>query len=221
MRTFSFNCYSRLSQLNVQSGKNSGWKNPSERESGILQEETQMLGKIATMAAVAAGGMMISKQLRKARNAEKTTIEESVEVNVPVSTAYNQWTQFEDFPKYMKGVCEVRQLDDTHLHWRARIGGKEEQWDAEITEQIPDQRIAWRSTSGAENAGVLTFHKISDSTTRIMLQMDYGPKGFMEGLGDALGAVKIRTRGDLKRFKKFIEDRGTETGAWRGSVAQH
>ena len=180
-----------------------------------------MLGKIATVAAMAAGGMMVSKQIKKARNAGKTTIEESVEVNVPVSTAYNQWTQFEDFPKFMKSVCEVRQVDDTHLHWRARIGGKEEQWEAEITEQIPDQRIAWHSTSGTQNAGVLTFHKISDSTTRIMLQMDYRPKGFMEGLGDVFGAVRKRTRGDLMRFKKFIEDRGSETGAWRGSVAQH
>jgi len=197
------------------------WKSFSGRGSGIFQKEFQMLGKIAAVAAVAAGGMMISKQFRKTRNAEKTTIEESIEVNVPVSTAYNQWTQFEEFPKFMKGVCEVSQVDDTHLHWRAKIGRKEEEWDAEITEQIPDQRIAWHSTGGAENAGVLTFHKISDSTTRIMLQMDYGPKGFMEGLGDALGAVKIRTRGDLKRFKKFIEDRGSETGAWRGSVAHH
>ena len=180
-----------------------------------------MFGKIVTMAAVAAGGMMLSKQLRKSRDSEKTTIEESIEINVPVSVAYNQWTQFEDFPRFMKGVCEVRQIDDTHLYWRADIAGKEEQWDAEITEQLPDHRIAWRSTSGAENAGVVTFHKISDSTTRIMLQMDYGTKGFMEGIGDALGAVKIRTRGDLKRFKKFLEERGSETGAWRGSVAQH
>jgi uncharacterized membrane protein len=180
-----------------------------------------MLGKIVTLAAVAAGGVLLSKQYKKSRDSEKTTIEESIEVNVPVSAAYNQWTQFEDFPKFMKGVCEVRQLDDTHLHWRAEIAGKEEEWDAEITEQIPDQRIAWRSISGAENAGVVDFHKISDSTTRIMLQMDYGPKGFMEGLGDALGAVKLRTRGDLKRFKKFLESRGSETGAWRGEVARH
>lgn len=180
-----------------------------------------MFGKIATIAAVAAGGMVLSKQFKKSRDAGKTTIEESIEVNTPVSVAYNQWTQFEDFPKFMKGVCEVRQLDDTHLHWRAEIAGKEEQWDAEITEQIPDHRIAWRSTSGAKNAGVVTFHRISDSTARIMLQMDYGTKGFMEGLGDALGAGKLRVRGDLKRFKAFLENRGSETGAWRGSVTQH
>lgn len=180
-----------------------------------------MLGKIATIAAVAAGGMILSKQLRKSRESGKTTIEESIEVNAPVSATYNQWTQFEDFPKFMKDVCEVRQLDDTHLHWRAEIAGKEEEWDAEITEQIPDQRIAWRSTSGAEHTGVVTFHKISDSTTRIMVQIDYSPKGFMEGLGDALEAVKMQVRGDLQRFKEFLETRGSETGGWRGSVAQH
>lgn len=180
-----------------------------------------MFGKIATIAAVAAGGMVLSKQLKKSRDARKTTIEESIEVNMPVGAAYNQWTQFEDFPKFMKGVCEVRQLDDTHLHWRAEIAGKEEQWDAEITEQIPDKRIAWRTTGGVKNAGVVTFHKISDSTTRIMLQMDYSAEGFMEELGDAVGAVKRRIRGDLKRFKTFLEKRGSETGAWRGSVTQH
>lgn len=180
-----------------------------------------MFGKIATIAAVAAGGMVLSKQLKKSRDAGKTTIEESIEVNMPVGAAYNQWTQFEDFPKFMKGVCEVRQLDDTHLHWRAEIAGKEEQWDAEITEQIPDKRIAWRTTGGVKNAGVVTFHKISDSTTRIMLQMDYSAEGFMEELGDAVGAVKRRIRGDLKRFKTFLEKRGSETGAWRGSVTQH
>lgn len=180
-----------------------------------------MLGKIVTLAAVAAGGIVLSKQLRKSRGSGKmSTVEASIEVNVPVSTAYNQWTQFEDFPKFMDGVREVRQVDDTHLHWRAEIAGKEQQWDAEITEQIPDKRIAWHSTSGVKNAGVVTFHKISDSTTRIMLQMDYDPQGFVERIGDALGAVKIQTSGNLKRFKEFLESRGKETGAWRGSVAQ-
>lgn len=180
-----------------------------------------MLAKILTIATIAAGGILLSKQLRKSRESGKTTIEESIEVNVPVSTAYNQWTQFEDFPKFMKGVREVRQLDDTHLHWRAEVAGKEEEWDAEITEQIPDKRIAWRSTSGAQNAGVVTFHKISDSTTRIMLQMDYAPKGFIEKVGDAAGVVETETRGDLEDFKKFLEERASETGSWRGSVPQH
>lgn len=180
-----------------------------------------MIGKIVTLAAVAAGGVMLSKKMKKNRDSGTSTIEDSIEVNVPISTAYNQWTQFEDFPKFMKGVIEVRQLDDTHVHWRAEIGGREEQWDAEITEQIPDTRIAWRSTSGAKNEGIVKFYKISDSVTRIVLQMDYGPKGFVEEVGDALGIVKMRASGDLKRFKDFIENRGHETGEWRGSVPQH
>ncbi|SEO56253.1 SRPBCC family protein [Nitrosovibrio sp. Nv6] len=181
-----------------------------------------MIGKIVTLAAVAAGGVLLSKKLKNSRHSEKTsTMEDSIEVNVPVSTAYNQWTQFEEFPKFMKGVREVRQLDDTHLHWRAEIGGKEEQWDAEITEQVPDTRIAWRSTSGAKNEGVVKFYKIGDSVTRIVIQMDYGPRGFVEEIGDALGIVKMRTSGDLRRFKEYIESRGKETGEWRGSVPQH
>jgi uncharacterized membrane protein len=180
-----------------------------------------MLGKIVTIAAAAADGIMLSKHFRKSYDSDKSTVEESIEVNVPVSTAYNQWTQFEDFPKFMKGVTEVHQIDDTRLHWRARIGGREEEWDCEITEQTPDQRIAWHSTSGAENSGVVTFHKIADSKTRIMLQMDYAPKSAMEEVGDAMGAVRMSTRGDLKRFKKFIEEQGKETGAWRGTVTQH
>jgi uncharacterized membrane protein len=187
-----------------------------------LAEEAKMLGKIVTLAAVAAGGVMLSKKMRKSDRSEHTsTVEDSIEVNVPVSTAYNQWTQFEEFPQFMKGVREVRQIDDTHLHWRAEIGGKEEQWDAEITEQIPDQRIAWRSTSGARNSGVVSFYSINDSKTRVVLKMEYGPRGFLEELGDALGAVKARTREDLRCFKEYLESHGKETGAWRGSVGQH
>ncbi|WP_019140160.1 SRPBCC family protein [Noviherbaspirillum massiliense] len=149
-----------------------------------------------------------------------SSVQKSIDVNVPVSTAYNQWTQFEDFPKFMEGVKEVRQLDNTHLHWHAEIAGKDKEWDAEITEQIPDQRIAWRSTSGALNAGVVTFHKISDDTTRVMVQMDYDPEGPMENVGDAVGVFSHRVEGDLERFKDFLESRGQETGAWRGNVAQ-
>jgi uncharacterized membrane protein len=181
-----------------------------------------MLNRIVTVAALAAGGILLSKQLKKSRGSGMmSTAEESIEVNVPVSTAYNQWTQFEDFPKFMESVHEVRQLDDTHLHWRADVAGKEEQWDSEITEQIPDKRIAWRSTGGVKNAGVVTFHKISDSKTRIMLQMDYVPRSADEKIGDALGLVKMRMRENLKRFKELLESRGKETGAWRGSVDQH
>ena len=188
----------------------------------LLSGGIKMLGRIVTVAAIAAGGMMLTKKFKKSRNSEYTsTIENSIEVNVPVSVAYNQWTQFEEFPKFMKGVREVRQIDDTHLHWRAEIAGKEEEWDAEITEQVPDQRIAWRSTSGAKNSGVVSFYGISDSKTRVVLKMDYGPRGFLEGLGDALGAVKARTSEDLKCFKEYLESHGKETGAWRGSIGQH
>ena len=122
-----------------------------------------------------------------------STIEKSIEVNVPVSTAYNQWTQFEDFPKFMEGVKEVKQLDDKRLHWRAEIAGKEKEWDAEITEQIRDKRIAWRSRTGAPNAGVVTFHQISPTTTRIMLQLEYDPETVVEPAGRVeVGAAKDR-----------------------------
>jgi uncharacterized membrane protein len=145
-------------------------------------------------------------------------IEKSIEINVPVKTAYNQWTQFEEFPKFMEGVRHVKQLDDKHLHWKAEIGGKEKKWDAEITEQIPDERIAWRSRGGAKNGGVVTFHRLSDSKSKVMLQMEYDPEGVVEHAGDAAGVVSQRVLGDLERFKRYIESRGQETGAWRGTV---
>jgi uncharacterized membrane protein len=145
-------------------------------------------------------------------------VESSIEVNVPVSTAYNQWTQFEEFPRFMEGVKHVRQLDDRTLEWNAEIAGKDKTWQAEITEQEPDERIAWTSTSGARNAGVVTFHRISDDTTKVMLQMDFEPEGAVESAGDALGIPERQVQGDLERFKEFIESRGTETGAWRGEV---
>lgn len=144
--------------------------------------------------------------------------EKSIEVNVPVSTAYNQWTQFEDFPKFMEGIEEVKQLDDTHLHWRAKIGGKEKEWKAEITEQIPDSRIAWRSTTGTRNDGMVSFTRLSDDTTRVTVNMTYEPEGMVESAGDAVGVLGRRVQGDLERFKDFLESRGHETGAWRGSV---
>lgn len=149
-----------------------------------------------------------------------TNIERSIDVNVPAHVAYNQWTQFEEFPRFMEGVEAVRQIDDTHLHWRARIAGKQEEWEAVITEQIPDERIAWTNTSGARNAGVVTFHRLDPATTRIMLQLDYRPDGMAETIGSALGILERRVEGDLQRFKEFIESRGRETGAWRGEVRQ-
>ncbi len=147
-----------------------------------------------------------------------SNIEQSIDVNVPVSTAYNQWTQFEDFPRFMEGVQEVRQLDDRRLVWRAEIGGREKTWEAEITEQIPDARVAWRSVGGTRNAGVVTFHRLGPDVTRVMLQLDYEPEGVVENLGDAVGVASARVRGDLQRFKEFIEQRGSETGGWRGSI---
>jgi uncharacterized membrane protein len=146
------------------------------------------------------------------------TIEKSIDVDVPVRAAYNQWTQFEEFPRFMEGVQEVKQLDDKRLLWRASIGGKEKVWEAEITEQIPDNRIAWRSRGGAHNAGVVTFHRLGDDRTRIMLQLEYEPEGVVENVGDAVGVVSARVTGDLERFKEFIESRGRETGAWRGEI---
>jgi uncharacterized membrane protein len=147
-------------------------------------------------------------------------IMESVDVNVPVRTAYDQWTQFESFPQFMDGVKQVRQLDDRTLEWVADVAGKEKRWKAKITEQEPDQRIAWTSTEGARNAGVVTFHRLGEGKSRVTLQLDVEPEGALETAGDALGVVKRRVKDDMERFKKFIESRGTETGAWRGEVEQ-
>lgn len=146
------------------------------------------------------------------------TIEKSIEVKVPVHTAYNQWTQFEDFPQFMEGVEDVRQIDDTHLHWRARFGGKVEEWDAEIDDQEPDRRVSWHAISGAQNAGAVTFAPTDAGTTRVDLRLDYQPEGATEQIGSALGLASRRVEGDLQRFKEFIESRGQETGAWRGRV---
>ncbi|HWH43600.1 MAG TPA: SRPBCC family protein [Thermoleophilaceae bacterium] len=146
------------------------------------------------------------------------TIEQTIEVDVPISTAYNQWTQFEEFPRFMEGVEEVRQLDDRRLHWVADIGGQRHEWEAEITEQHPDERVAWRNVDVKDNAGVVTFHKIDDSKTRIALQLDFAPEGIKEKIGSALGAPDRRVKGDLERFRDFIEERGRETGEWRGEV---
>ena len=148
------------------------------------------------------------------------SIEKSVEVDVPVSTAYNQWTQFEEFPSFMNGVEAVKQLDETHLHWVASIGGHREEWDAEITEQIPDERVAWKATSGKGNAGVVTFHQLDDNRTKVMLQLDWESEGMVEALGALLGRDDRAVKGDLERFKELVEKQGSESGAWRGEVKQ-
>ncbi|MEX2293920.1 MAG: SRPBCC family protein [Acidimicrobiales bacterium] len=142
----------------------------------------------------------------------------TVDVRVPVRTAYDQWTQFEEFPQFMDGVRSVTQLDDTHLHWEAEIAGVRREWDAEITEQQPDQRIAWKATDGTQNAGVVTFHRLDDDQTRVALQLDVETEGIVEAIGEKLGFIKRRAAGDLERFKEMIEAGGVETGAWRGTV---
>jgi uncharacterized membrane protein len=145
-------------------------------------------------------------------------MQETIDVNVPAHTAYAQWTQFEEFPRFMENVEEVQQLDPTTLRWRASIAGTSKQWQAQITEQVPDRRIAWESTSGARNDGVVTFDRVAADLTRVTLQLNVEPDGPMESAGTALGLVSRSVHGDLERFRDFIEARGSETGAWRGEV---
>jgi uncharacterized membrane protein len=148
------------------------------------------------------------------------TIEKSIEVEVPVSMAYNQWTQFEEFPRFMEGVKSVRQLDDTHLEWNAEIGGEEHTWKAEISQQEPDRLVSWRAVHGKYNSGKVTFESLAPAKTRVNVEMTYDAEGVKEALGSALGFDSRRVSGDLDRFKEFIERRMTETGGWRGEVHQ-
>ncbi|NMH98180.1 SRPBCC family protein [Pseudonocardia acidicola] len=147
-----------------------------------------------------------------------TNLLHSVDVAVPVSTAYDQWTQFESFPQFMEGVDRIDQLDRTRTHWVTSIGGVQREFDAEITEQHPDERVAWKTENGVHQAGVVTFHRVDADTTRVTLQLDYEPEGVTEKVGDALGIVERRTKSDLDNFKRFIESRGAAEGAWRGDV---
>ena len=147
-----------------------------------------------------------------------TTITTAIDIKVPVQTAYNQWTQFEKFPAFMEGIVEVHQLDDTHLHWKAVLGGLEKEWDAVITEQIPDERITWKSTSGSINKGSVMFEPLSDEQSRVQLTIAYEPEGVIETVGDGIGTVSVRVKEDLNRFKDFIESQSAETGAWRGKI---
>ncbi len=148
-----------------------------------------------------------------------SNIKESVDVDVPLRVAYNQWTQFETFPQFMEGVVSIEQLTDTTNRWTVEVGGATRHFTTEITEQHPDERIAWRTIEGETgHAGVVTFHHLSDTTTRVNLDMDVEPEGFVEQAGDKLGFIHRRVKGDMARFKTFIEDRGRETGGWRGDV---
>jgi uncharacterized membrane protein len=146
--------------------------------------------------------------------------QESIDISVPVRDAYNQWTQFESFPEFMGGVDKIVQTDATHTHWTVKIGGVSREFDAEITEQTPDERVAWKSTSGTTHAGVVTFHRLGDSQTRVMLQLDTEPEGLVEKTGEAVGLVGHQVKADLERFKAFIEQRSNTTGGWRGMVDQ-
>ena len=142
----------------------------------------------------------------------------SVDVNRPIRVVYDQWTQFESFPKFMEGVERIEQTGPTTTHWVTKIAGVQREFDAEITEQHPDERVAWTTTNGTHQSGVVTFHRISDATTRVTLQLDHDPQGLVEVVGDALGIVQRRVKGDLAKFKSYIEARGHEDGAWRGDV---
>ena len=148
-----------------------------------------------------------------------SNIKQSVDVDVPVRTAYDQWTQFETFPQFMEGVESITQLSSTTNEWTVEVGGATRRFTTEIVQPEPDMRIAWRTVDGdTGHAGVVTFHKLSDTTTRVNLDMDVEPEGFIEQVGDKLGFISRRVKGDMERFKEFIEGRGVETGAWRGTV---
>jgi len=146
-------------------------------------------------------------------------IESSIEVAVPVSAAYNQWTQFEEFPQFMDGVEEVRQLGDTRLHWVASVGGRRAEWDAKILEQHPDRQISWISEDGKKTRGTVTFESLGEKQTLVRLSLGYQAEGFVEAVGSAAGLDRRRVEGDLERFKELIEGRGTETGAWREDIS--
>jgi len=147
-----------------------------------------------------------------------TTVTKSIDVDVPISTAYNQWTQFETFPEFMSGVESIQQIDDTHTHWKVDIGGVEREFDAEITEQHPDERVAWASTDGKTHAGVVTFHRLAEAETRVTVQLDWEPEGFVEKVGAVVGVDDMQVARDLTMFKQMIEAKGVEDGAWRGNV---
>ena len=149
-----------------------------------------------------------------------TQVIEAIDVDVPVSVAYNQWTQFESFPHFLSFVESIKQIDDTHTHWKVKIAGVEREFDATITEQHADERVAWNSTGGEEDhAGVVTFHKLSDTTSRVTVQLDWKAEGFLEKVGAVFGVDDHVIKSDLKNFKKFIEDTKAPTGEWRGDVA--
>ncbi len=199
------------------------WGRVEKKRSHKLRNSLLVVGGVggAAVAAMKArkGGLPNVGGIVGSGSTSPRTIDESIEVNVPVSAAYNQWTQFEDFPLFMEGVEHVEQLDDTRLHWIAKVGGKTNEWDAKILEQHPDKQISWISEDGKKTRGTVSFEPVGESKTRIRLSMSYQAEGAAEKLGSAAGLDQRRVRGDLERFKDLIESRGAESGAWRGEVS--
>jgi len=200
------------------------WTRVEKKRSHRLRNSLILLGAGGAAAAAAVPRLRSTVSRRRAgvpvaSGSTPRTIAESIEVGVPVSTAYNQWTQFEDFPLFMEGVDHVQQLDDTRLHWAATIAGRQAEWDAKILEQHPDRQISWISEDGKQTRGTVTFEERGDSKTLISLSMSYQAEGLTEAVGSAAGLDQRRVRGDLERFKELIESRGAETGAWRGEVS--
>jgi uncharacterized membrane protein len=195
------------------------------RKSGELMQEISkpqrrgpmsQLARVALVAAAVAGAGYF---LRKRRSGKPGSIRQSTVVKVPVRSAYDQWTQFEEFPSFMSGVEQVQQLDDRRLHWRGKVAGKVRDWDATITEQVPDQRIAWPATSGKRNDGIVRFESLGNDSTRVEVEMAFEPEGVAEHVGSAIGLPERRVKGDLERFRELIEKRGGQpSGAWRGEV---
>jgi len=198
--------------------KNAWSRAETKKRSHKLRNTMLVLGGGA---AAAGAAVKLRGRMPGANSANGTgisTIDESIEVGVPVSTSYNQWTQFEEFPLFMEGVDDVQQRDDTRLHWVATIGGHTAEWDAKILEQHPDKQISWISEDGKKTRGTVSFEPIGEGKTLIRLSMSYKAEGPIEQLGSAAGLDAKRVRGDLGRFKNLIESRGTESGEWRGEI---
>jgi uncharacterized membrane protein len=193
------------------------WGRVERKRSHKLRNTLLVLGGIGGVVAVAVP-LRKKVSLGGVGGTSPRTIDESIEANVPVSLAYNQWTQFEDFPLFMEGVEHVQQLDDIRLHWVAKIGGKTAEWDAKILEQHPDRQISWISEDGKKTRGTVTFEPRGEGKTLVRLSMSYQAEGSIEQLGSAAGLDARRVRGDLERFKELVESRGEESGAWLGEV---
>ncbi len=198
-----------------------GWTRVEKKRSHRLRNVLIVLGGTATAAGLGQSRGWLRRKVSALGfgGSGERTISETVEVEVPVTTAYNQWTQFEDFPLFMEGVDHVQQFEDARLHWVATIAGRTAEWDAKILEQHPDRQISWISEDGKDTRGTVSFEARGPSMTRIRLSMSYQPDGPAEAIGSAAGLDKRRVRGDLERFKELIESRGAETGAWRGEVS--